>query len=131
MSPFVLFVAVVCLPPCIFALWRCRPSWENVFVYCLCACRALVSVLIEAPVCLSVSTWVSVFTYMAHACILHPPLGLACVFTYITYVHVYPVTLSVRVTIVDLVAEAARGGLLTWSHGRGASFSPAYRKQTS
>lgn len=41
------------------------------------------------------------------------------------------VTLCVRVTVGDLVAAAARGGLLTLSCGRGASFSLPYRKQTS
>lgn len=50
---------------------------------------------------------------------------------YFTYVNMYPTTRCVRVTSGDLVAEAARGGLLTPSHGRGASFSPAYGKQTS
>ena len=35
LSPFVLFVAVAGLPPCIFALCRRGPSWEHVFVYCL------------------------------------------------------------------------------------------------
>lgn len=58
---------------------------------------------------------------------------MACMFThtYITYMHNYHVTLCVRVTVGDLVAKAARGGRLMLSHGRGASFSPAYRKQTS
>lgn len=40
-------------------------------------------------------------------------------------------TLGVRVTLGELVTDAARGGLLTPSPGRGASFFPGYRKQTS
>lgn len=43
----------------------------------------------------------------------------------------HPVTLGVRVTLIELVTDAARGDLLTPSPGRGASFFPGYRKQTS
>lgn len=71
------FVSVVDLLPCIFVLCRCRLSWERVFVYRLCAC-----LIIQASVCLSVSTCVSSVMHMSRICILHLPLsGL--------YVHVH------------------------------------------
>lgn len=97
---------------------------------CVCllsACLALMYVVVQVSVrlfCFNLSFLV----------LTSPPLRRLYVHAlvpYFTYVNVYPTTRCVRVTSGDLVAEAARGGLLTPSHGRGASSSPAYGKQTS
>ena len=135
MSPFFLCVSVFSLPPCIFALRCCGLPWECVFVYCLCACHALTHICAHSNLCFTFCLKPCLFLHVHVSCMRRTPPpqhGLCSVCLYICiYMHVYLVTLRVRVTVGDLVAVAARGGLLTLSRSRGASFYPACRKQTS
>lgn len=110
LSLFAPFVSVVRPSPCIFVL---------------CADRRM-------PVCLP-SVHMACFLLGLLGFTPSPLPGLCSVcspsqFAYMPCVHTF---FCVRETDGDLVATAARGGLLTLSYSRGASFSPGYRKQTS
>lgn len=113
----------------VYLLWLVADHQGNVCLFTVCdhVVHLHLSMIISAFVHLSSSGCVPRLLNMCHTYILPFP----CTWHVHTDIHVYFVTLCVRVIVGDLVAEAARGGLLTLSHSRGASSSPAHRKQTS
>lgn len=102
------------------------------FTVCVHVVLLCISAVILASVLLSIS---NLFTCPIHTFCTFPSMcSLLYIFIHMS-IHTVHVALWIcvcaRVTIEDLVAMALRGGLLTLSHSRRASFSPAYRKQTS
>jgi len=91
----------------------------------MCACRALncAHFGLHLSFCFNVSF--SSCTRLTHE--FHTVPSEWSVFTYTCRLH----TCTSTCDSGDHVAKASRGGLLTVSHGRGASSTPALRKQTS